>query len=181
MTMLEKSLNILMLEDMKTDAELIKRQVLKIAPQAVITIARNRAEFFEKIEWSVPDIVLADYNLPDFNGLEALLHIRKKKPMLPFIFITGILNDEEKVAEAILNGASGYVLKENLSTLALKMEEVFLKSEAQLTVATADERRWREAELNLQKVQSKLLKVAEFEGKAEIMLLLTNVLDAIQE
>jgi CheY-like chemotaxis protein len=179
--MQNKTLNILMLEDMKTDAELVKRQVLKAAPNAVFTIARNRAEFFEKIEWSVPDIVLADYSLPDINGLEALLHVRGKMQFLPFIFITGILNDEEKVAEAILNGASGYVLKENLSTLPIKMEEVLLKAEAQKTAATEDERRWREAELNLQKVQSKLIKVDDFEGKEEIMLLLTNVLNALQD
>ncbi len=181
MTMLERKMNILMLEDMKTDAELVKRQVLKVAPNAVFTVAQNRAEFFEKIEWSVPDIVLADYSLPDINGLEALLHIRKKMQYLPFIFITGILNDEEKVAEAVLNGASGYVLKENLATLPLKMEEVFRKADAQKTMAKEDERRLREAELNLQKVQSKLLMVNDFEGKAEILKLLSNVLDALQD
>lgn len=179
--MLDRPLNILMLEDMKTDAELIKRQVLKAAPQSVITIARNRAEFFEKIDWSVPDLVLADYNLPDINGLEALLHLRENKPFLPFIFITGILNDEEKVAEAVLNGASGYVLKENLSALPEKLKDVLQKAEAHKTAAMEEERRWREAELTLQKIQSKLIKAPDFENKAEIQLLLTEVLNVIQQ
>jgi CheY-like chemotaxis protein len=179
--MLEKPLNILMLEDMRTDAELIKRQVLKAAPQAVFTIARNRAEFFEKMEWSVPDLVLADYNLPDINGLEALLHIREKKQFLPFIFITGILNDEEKVAEAVLKGASGYVLKENLNTLPDKLLDVLQKTEAQQNAATESERRWREAELNLQKLQAKLSKAADFEGKEEIQQLLKDVLNTVME
>ncbi len=179
--MLDRPLNILMLEDMKTDAELIKRQVLKAAPQSVITIARNRAEFFEKIEWSVPDLVLADYNLPDINGLEALLHLRENKPFLPFIFITGILNDEEKVAEAVLNGASGYVLKENLSALPEKLKDVLQKAEDNKTAAMEEERRWREAELTLQKIQSKLIKASDFEDKAEIQLLLSEVLNVIQQ
>ncbi len=170
-----------MLEDMRTDAELVKRQVLKAAPQAVFTIARNRAEFFEKIEWSVPDLVLADYNLPDINGLEALLHIREKKQFLPFIFITGILNDEEKVAEAVLKGASGYVLKENLNTLPEKLKDVLQKTEAQQNAATESERRWREAELNLQKLQAKLNKAADFEGKEEIHQLLNDVLKTLME
>lgn len=180
--MLDKPFNILMLEDMKTDAELVKRQVLKAIPQAVFTVARNRAEFFEKIEWSVPDLVLADYNLPDINGLEALLHIREKKMfLLPFIFITGILNDEEKVAEAVLKGASGYVLKENLHTLPAKLEDVMKKAEAEKNAAQEAERRWREAELTLQKIQSKLSKTSDFEGKEEIQQLLREVLDAIQD
>lgn len=179
--MLDRPLNILILEDMKTDAELIKRQVLKAAPQSVITIARNRAEFFEKIDWSVPDLVLADYNLPDINGLEALLHLRENKPFLPFIFITGILNDEEKVAEAVLNGASGYVLKENLSALPEKLKDVLQKAEDNKTAAMEEERRWREAELTLQKIQSKLIKAPDFEDKAEIQLLLTDVLNVIQQ
>ncbi len=179
--MLDKPLNILMLEDMRADAELVKRQVLKAVPQAVFTIARNRAEFFEKIEWSVPDLVLADYNLPDINGLEALLHIREKKQFLPFIFITGILNDEEKVAEAVLKGASGYVLKENLNTLPEKLMDVLQKTEAQQNAATESERRWREAELNLQKLQAKLHKAADFEGKEEIQQLLNDVLKTVME
>lgn len=178
--MLDIPLNILLLEDMKTDAELVKRQVLKAVPQAVFTIARNRAEFFEKIEWMLPDIVLADYNLPDINGLEALLHIREKMPLLPFIFITGILNNEEKVAEAVLKGASGYVLKENLHSLPEKLNEVLQKTEAQKNAAMEAEHRWREAELTLQKVQAKIAKTADFEGKEEIELLLKEVLEAIQ-
>jgi len=178
--MLDIPLNILLLEDMKTDAELVKRQVLKAVPQAVFTIARNRAEFFEKIEWMLPDIVLADYNLPDINGLEALLHIREKMPLLPFIFITGILNNEEKVAEAVLKGASGYVLKENLHSLPEKLKEVLQKTEAQKNAAMEAEHRWREAELTLQKVQAKIAKTADFEGKEEIELLLKEVLEAIQ-
>ncbi len=179
--MLDQPLNILILEDMKTDAELVKRQVMKVAPQAVFTIARNRAEFFEKIDWAVPDLVLADYNLPDINGLEALMHIRKKSPLLPFIFITGVLNDEEKVAEAVLNGASGYVLKENLSSLPKKIEEVMQRAFDQKTAAMEGIRRWRTAELNLQKLQSKLSKSPDFEGKTEIVEIITDVLNAIQE
>ncbi len=179
MTMLDRPLNILLLEDMKADAEFVKRQVLKAVPQAVFTIAQNRAEFFEKIEWTLPDIVLADYNLPDINGLEALLHIREKMPLLPFIFITGILNNEEKVAEAVLKGASGYVLKENLRSLPEKLKEVLQKTEAQKNAAIEAERRWREAELTLQKVQAKISKTTDFEGKQEIQQLLVEVLEAI--
>jgi CheY-like chemotaxis protein len=178
--MIDKPLNILMLEDLRTDAELVKRQVLKTAPQSVFTIARNRAEFFDKLKWSLPDLVLADYNLPDINGLEALLHIREVMPNTPFIFISGTLNDEEKVAEAVLKGASGYVLKENLHLLPDRLLLVLQKAEADLAAEKEEERRWREAGLSLQKALSLLEKAQDFEGKDQVRLLLNNVLDTLQ-
>ncbi len=178
--MIDKPLNILMLEDLRTDAELVKRQVLKTAPQSVFTVARNRAEFFDKIQWSLPDIVLADYNLPDINGLEALLHIREVMPNIPFIFISGTLNDGEKVAEAVLRGASGYVLKENLHLLPEKLLLVLQKAEADLLIAQQAEIRWREAELSLQKAISLLEKTQDFGEKEQMRTLLKNVLDTLQ-
>ena len=115
--MIEKRLNVLMLEDTKTDEVLVKRQLLIAAPNCIISVARNKADFMEKLEWSVPDLIISDYNLPDMNGLEALLYVREKFALLPFIFVTGALNSEEQAAEAILHGASGYVLKDNLKQL----------------------------------------------------------------
>jgi len=178
--MVSKQLNVLLLEDLTTDAELIKRQVLKAAPQSVFTIARNRAEFFTKIEWSVPDIILADYNLPDINGLEALLHVRGKKLHTPFIFVTGTLNDEEKVADAVLKGASGYVLKENLKQLPTKLLDVLENSESQQIALQEEDRIQREAELSLQKALAKLSNSGDFKEKAELTALLQNVLSAFQ-
>lgn len=177
--MIEKNINVLLLEDQPTDALLIKRSVKKAAPNAVLTVARNRSEFFEKLEWAVPDVVLADYNLPDMNGLEALLHIREKKPHLPFIFVSGTLNDEEKVAEAILHGGSGYVLKENLDPLAETLEQVLKNAEKEQAAAQETERQQRETLITLQKAISLLGKAPEFEQKTELQGMLNTLLDRL--
>lgn len=179
--MSESPFNVLLLEDVKTDAELIKRQMLKAMPNSVFAIAHDRATFFEKLEWAMPDIILADYNLPDINGLEALLHIREKWPHIPFMFVSGTLNDEEKVADAVLNGASGYVLKENLHLLPEKLKQVLKKAATHKAAAKEQERRWREAALNLQKALALLSQAEDFEKKEVVEALLSEALRAVQE
>ena len=175
--MIEKNLNILLLEDQPADALMAKRKVKEIAPNCVFTVARNRAEFSEKLEWAVPDIVLADYNLPDMNGLEALLHIRENLPHLPFIFVSGTLNDEEKVAEAVLKGASGYVLKENLNALPNKLVEVLERAESDQAAAAERARQQREVTMAAQKALALLDKAPDFEKKTELKALINNILD----
>lgn len=177
--MTERVLNVLLLEDLKNDAELIKRQILKAAPKSIFTVARNRAEFFEKIEWSVPDVVLADYNLPDINGLEALLYIREKKPLVPFVFVSGMLNNEEKVADTVLKGASGYVLKENLSVLPDKLVAILNQSDSLRAAALEKERIQRSSQLALQKAASILRQAPEFEGKETVAKLLDEALSGV--
>ncbi|MEM0993166.1 MAG: response regulator [Bacteroidota bacterium] len=74
------------------------------------------------------DLILTDYNLPDYNGLEALLVSKEKMPQVPFVFVTGTLNDEEKVAQAVLRGASGYILKDNLKEIEERLNPIIQQS-----------------------------------------------------
>jgi len=101
-------LKVFILEDQKTDQELVKRQVLKFNSNATFTISNNQESFLEKIEWLKPDLILADYNLPDMSGLDALLYAKEKLPEIPFIFVTASLGNQEYVAETILKGADVY-------------------------------------------------------------------------
>lgn len=142
---------VFLLEDMEEDMALNKRQVRKFNASVLFATARNRVEFEEKLVDFQPDIVLSDYNLPDMNGLEALLYVREHLDSTPFIFITGMLNDEERVAETILNGASGYLLKENLHNLPDLLERVLAKSSAILERKEKEWERKRNNQVALQK------------------------------
>ena len=149
-------LKVMMLEDMKTDQELIKRQVLKFKPQSTFTIANNRRSFLEKLDWVQPDIVISDYGLPDCNGLDALLHVKEKLPNIPFIFVTGTLNSEEEVANAILRGADGFVLKENLRQLPKTLDAIITRNNERLAKAKKQSEISEERSLLLQKLEEKV-------------------------
>ncbi len=142
---------VFLLEDMEEDMALNKRQVRKFNPSVLFATARNKVEFEAKLIDFQPDIVLSDYNLPDMNGLEALLYVREHLDSTPFVFITGILNDEERVAETILNGASGYLLKENLHNLPELLETVITKNREVLQRRERDWERRRDNQTALQK------------------------------
>ena len=63
-----------------------------------------------------PDIILSDYNLPAFNGMSALKLVKDISPSIPFIIVTGSMNEETAV-ECMKAGAADYVIKEHLSRL----------------------------------------------------------------
>lgn len=175
--MIEKTLKILLLEDVRGDQELIKRQVRKVAPKSMFTVADNRQSFLEKIEWMTPDIILADYNLPDYSGLQALLLVKEKMPHVPFMFVTGKMNDEEKVAEVIMNGASGYLLKENLTALPDQLQNIFNKAEQRFQEEEVRRAKERRNKMLLQKVTELVRQSEEFKNKN----LIEEALDEINE
>ncbi|MCB0632351.1 MAG: response regulator [Saprospiraceae bacterium] len=175
--MIEKTLKVLMLEDLDTDRELIKRSVLKMIPNAIFIMASSKAEFEEKIKWGNPDLILADHNIPGYNGLEALLLVREKISHVPFIFVTGSLNDEERVAETILNGASGYILKNNLNALPAKILEVMGDAESRFQKRQDEVNKLRRKQILIQKLQALVTNAPEFEQKQEALEILEEITD----
>ncbi len=174
--MSEEIFKVFILEDMPVDLELVKRQVRKFNPNVLFAVARHRSEFHDKVTNFQPDIVLSDYNLPDMNGLEALVYVREHLDSTPFVFITGILNDEEKVAETILNGASGYLLKDNLRNLPELLEAVVQQSQQAMAQRENDWERKRVNQIKLRKSIA-MLRQINFPGSDEIALSLQEVAD----
>ncbi len=109
-------LRVLLLEDVQTDAELEVRELRRAGIPVEWTRVETEAAFREALAVLDPDIVLADFSLPGWNGLAALGVVRSERPDLPFIVVTGAL-DEETAADCIKRGADDYVLKERLSRL----------------------------------------------------------------
>lgn len=109
-------LRTLVLEDSATDAELavfeLERAGLRIIPHRVAT----RDAFVAALDEFKPDVVLADYSLPHFDGSEALQWTIKHFPQIPVIIVSGALGDERAI-ELIKAGACDYVLKTNLVRL----------------------------------------------------------------
>jgi two-component system sensor histidine kinase/response regulator len=114
--MKKEKLKILILEDNPYDAELNIAQLKKENLSFECRISSDEKSFTRELISFDPDLILSDYNLPKFNGLDALKLCKKEKPLTPFIIVTGSL-DEETAADCIKKGAWDYVLKEHLVRL----------------------------------------------------------------
>lgn len=129
MVTVNKELKILMLEDVPEDAELIKHTIQKEKIPFISYLTDNKQGFIKGLKEFEPDLILSDYSLPSFNGLEALELVKKISPEIPFIMVTGSINEETAV-ECMKRGAWDYVIKENLTRLGYAVINVLkLKEE----------------------------------------------------
>lgn len=170
-----KPLKVMILEDVKTDQELVKRQILKYNPNSVFTIAKNKKEFYEKIDWFLPNLILADYNLTDFTGLEAIVHIKENKPFVPIVFVTGGLNPSDPIAEVVLKVADGFVLKENLQTLHSRIKQIMDDNAEKANKFAAAAAKQNNQKIKILKTISLLHSSGNFAGKEELMTLVKSL------
>lgn len=114
---MDRELHILILEDVTTDVELIKDELLEAGTIFTPRWVKDRGDFLGALDEFSPDIILSDYSLPSFDGLSALKLARSRCPDVPFIFVSGALGEETAI-ELLKQGAVDYVLKRRLSRLA---------------------------------------------------------------
>src|SRR5712692_12065448 len=110
-------IRILMLEDNPLDAELIERELRRAKLDFSAHRVETEKEFRDALESTDPDVILGDYNLPGFDGVEALKIASSLVPDTPFIFVSGSIG-EERAVQALREGAIDYILKDRLSRLA---------------------------------------------------------------
>ncbi len=113
---MKHKIKILHLEDLKSDAELIERELVKAGIDFQKLVVDNKSDYENAIESFVPDIVLSDNNLPSFDSTGALQILKVKRPGIPFILVTSSMPDEFAVT-MLKQGASDYVLKDRLQRL----------------------------------------------------------------
>jgi PAS domain S-box-containing protein len=118
---MSEPIKILILEDVPSDAELMQRELRKAGLQFNAVMTDTRKGFVEQLEKFHPDIILADYQLPSFDGLAALDIVREKSPATPFIIISGSIG-EDLAVEALKRGANDYFLKDRISKLGSAVE-----------------------------------------------------------
>ncbi len=107
--MITTSLRILLVEDVQTDAHLISSQIQKIVEKPKIKVVDNLEDAEYELQNFIPDVVLSDYNLPTCSGMDILNLTSSIDDTIPFIFITGAIDDDELAANTILNGATGFI------------------------------------------------------------------------
>ena len=144
-----RELHILILEDVATDAELIKDELREAGTVFTSSCVQDKASYLKALDEFSPDIILSDYSLPSFDGLSALKLAVKKCPDVPFIFVSGALGEETAI-ELLKQGATDYVLKSRLSRLgpavSRALQEVKERNERKMAV---EELKKREQALEL--------------------------------
>jgi signal transduction histidine kinase len=129
---MDRDLKILMLEDLPEDIGLIEHVLRKEGIQFHSHYADTKEEYIRALDDFLPDVILSDHALPQFNSVEALSICRKNSLNIPFILVTGTVSEEFAVS-CLKQGADDYVLKSNLVRLpsaiinALKQRNVELK------------------------------------------------------
>jgi PAS domain S-box-containing protein len=113
---MKKSLKILIVEDIPTDAELLLREITRSGIKFMHRIVDTHEDYVFGILDFKPDIILSDYSLPSFDGMHALMIRQEIAPLIPFILVTGSINRETAV-ELMKAGADDYVIKEHISRI----------------------------------------------------------------
>ncbi len=121
-------MKILHLEDNLRDADLAQELLTAEWPDCVITLVATRDAFVQALDQGAHDIVLSDFQLPGFNGLEALELTRTRAPHVPFIFCSGTIG-EERAIEAVRAGAADYVIKDRTQRLPVSIIRVMREAE----------------------------------------------------
>jgi DNA-binding NtrC family response regulator len=122
-------LRVLFVEDSADDAELEARQLR----QAGFDVAPSRVCSAVDLEAAVDgpwQVFIADYNMPNFTGLDALAICQQRRPEIPFILVSGTLG-EDRAVEALKSGASDYLLKGNLRRLGPAVVRALREAAAQ--------------------------------------------------
>jgi signal transduction histidine kinase len=109
-------LRALLVEDNALDAALVVRALFKDGFDVSADVVQDEAGFTKAIHSKCPEIVLADYNLPTWKGMEVLKALRREGLDIPMILVSGALGDVTAV-ECIKQGATDYVLKDGLARL----------------------------------------------------------------
>jgi two-component system cell cycle sensor histidine kinase/response regulator CckA len=132
------SLRILSLEDVAYDVELMERELRKEDIPYELKRVDTREAFLAALDEFRPDIILADYSLPQFSALEALKLLQKRKSTVPVILVTGS-HSEEAAVECMKEGAEDYILKASLTRLPSALQNALRKKEAERHKETAEQ------------------------------------------
>jgi signal transduction histidine kinase len=134
-------MKILHLEDNARDAALVREVFREEWPDCRVKLVDNRADFLTQLA-DPHDIILSDFNLVNFNGLEALHLAREKTPDIPFIFLSGTIG-EDRALEALRSGASDYVIKDRPKRLIPAMRRALNDAKLQRERRAAEEQMLR--------------------------------------
>lgn len=117
---MNKSLNVLIVEDSEDDTTLIMDELRQAGFVPTWKRVETEPEFLAELKKG-PDIILSDYNMPRFSGLKAVRLLRESGLNIPFILISGTVGEDIAV-DAMRHGATDYLLKDRIARFGAAVE-----------------------------------------------------------
>jgi two-component system sensor kinase len=133
----KQKLHLLILEDNPDDAELMVRELKKEGFEFEWKRVETEKAFKEALS-KKPDIILADYKLPTFDGMAAIKLQQEISPDIPLIIVSGSIG-EELAIDCLKAGATDYILKDRLSRLGHSMKRGLKEAEERKKLKKAEE------------------------------------------
>nr|WP_307354285.1 HWE histidine kinase domain-containing protein [Azospirillum picis] len=120
---------VLLLEDNGMDADLVREHLLLIDDHEFeVRRVDTRKDFIDAVNADGDfDLILSDFDLPDFDGMSALAIARERLPRVPFIFVSGMLGEENAI-EALKKGATDYVVKLRMERLQVVVRRALVEA-----------------------------------------------------
>src|SRR6185436_1344819 len=158
-------LRVLILEDRRSDIELMLHELRRAGFEPNWQHADNKADYLAGLD-SAPDIILADYFLPSFDGMRALALLQQRGLDIPLIIVSGLIG-EDMAVEAMQKGAADYVLKDRLPRLRAAVAQALaqkrLREEEQRLAEEAE--RLNEFNHNILQTMAEGLLLDDLEGR----------------
>lgn len=132
---MENKIKILLAEDNVNDVKLLEKEFQKNNLNYELIVVDNEIEYRKSLAACPPDIILSDFSMPIFDGLTALKIRFEISPLVPFIIVTGSINENTAV-DCLKAGADDYVIKEHINRIcpsiksALRARDLKIEKEA---------------------------------------------------
>jgi len=118
-------MRIALAEDNPNLAQTLSRTIRSLEGTELLFVAVDGKELLHKVPCAVPDIILMDINMPMMDGIEATRRIKLHFPQVKIVMLT-VFDEEEKIFQSILAGATGYLLKdEKPARILAALQEAF--------------------------------------------------------
>jgi signal transduction histidine kinase len=155
---MEKPLRVLIIEDSEDDTLLLVRQLKKDGYNPLYERVDSAAGVEDALQKQTWDIVISDYVLPEFSGLEVLNRLQENRLDIPCIIMSGRITDETAVA-AMKAGARDYVMKDNLKRIGPAIERELAEAEVRRSRSKAEE----ELEQTYEKLRAMAHRIVELQ------------------
>ena len=165
-------LRVLLIEDNPDDATLLSIELRRAGIPFQAQRVDNREDFLRELDVAIPDVILSDHGLPQFDGFSALAIAKEKCPQVPFLFVTGSLG-EEMIIETLKRGATDYVLKHRLGKLVPAVQRALREAEERRKRQQAE----AERERLIEELTAALAKVKTLTGLLPICSSCKNIRD----